>query len=316
MLAAMTVTISEATTPGAMERLVALRNQVDPRVVTVDGYVTEQLGAIGLRNVLAIDDGDEVGAGTVLWREWGRENQTAGMGVWVLPDARRRGVGTALIEDLAAYARTAGMTSWLSNAVEDDPGSRAFARRIGFEEGPAGQAGYFDLTVDAPSTTAEAPDGFAISTYAERTDLARSVFDLEVLVAPEVPALRDEPPPSYEAWTSETADDPAFLRDLTLIAHIDDRVLGAIQTYDVGDRTVYIGMTSVHPESRRQGVASQLKTSLADRARAGGWRRLMTYNDGSNEAIRGLNERLGYTYLPRVVRLKGPIPSPDALRAS
>jgi hypothetical protein len=42
----------------------------------------------------------------------------------------------------------------------------------------------------------------------------------------------------------------------------------------------------------------------------------MTYNDGSNDAIRGLNERLGYVYLPPVIRLKGPIPFPDALPAS
>jgi len=63
-------------------------------------------------------------------------------------------------------------------------------------------------------------------------------------------------------------------------------------------------------------VASRLKAELADRARAAGWRRLMTYNDGSNDAIRGLNERLGYVYLPPVIRLKGRIHVPDALPAS
>ena len=282
---AMTVTIVEATTPEAIERLVAVRNRVDARFVTADGYRAEELGATGLRDVIAVQDGRDVGAGNVLWREWGVEHHTCGMHVWVLPDARGHGIGRSLVADLAAYARAAGMTTWLSNTDEGDARSRAFARRIGLEEGPAGAAGYLDLTADPPPGS-DGNGSVTVASYAERPDLARAIYDLEVLVAPEVPALADDPPPSYEAWTSETADDPGFLRDLTLVALDGDRVVGSIMTYDVGDSTVYIGMTAVHPDARRRGIASGLKAALAERARVAGWRRLMTYNDGANDAIR------------------------------
>ena len=44
---------------------------------------------------------------------------------------------------------------------------------------------------------------------------------------------------------------------------------------------------------------------LAGRAARSGWRRIETFNDGTNEAMRTLNIDLGYVYLPRLVTLKG-----------
>jgi GNAT superfamily N-acetyltransferase len=244
---------------------------------------------------------------------WGVENRTAAVHVWVLPDARGRGIGTALIADLATYARNAGMEHWLSNALEDDERSLRFADRLGLQRGPAGQAGFLDLgsAGDPPVTLNDGTDDdVVLTTYADRTDLARAMYDLEVRVAPEIPALSEETPPTYEAWSAETAGDPGFVRDLSVLAVSGDRLVGAISIYDLGDRTAYIGMTAVHPETRRMGIARRMKEDLTRRARSAGWQRLMTYNDGDNEAIRVLNEHLGYVYLPRVIRLKGPIP-PD-----
>ena len=67
-------------------------------------------------------------------------------------------------------------------------------------------------------------------------------------------------------------------------------------------------MTAVHPDARRRGVARLLKIELARRARDAGWVGIETYNDGSNERIRGLNESLGYVYDPPYVSLRGPLP--------
>ena len=316
MLPRMTVSIVSATTRDAdLERLLAVRNAVDPRHVTPAGYRAEVLGAT-FRSVIAVEDGRDVGAGDVGWREWGVENRTAAVHVWVLPDARGRGIGTALIADLATYARDAGMEHWLSNALEDDERSLRFADRLGLQRGPAGQAGFLDLASanDPPVTRDDgADDDVVLTTYADRADLAREMYDLEVRVAPEIPALSEETPPTYETWSAETADDPGFVRDLSVLAVSGDRLVGAISIYDLGDRTAYIGMTAVHPEARRRGIARRMKEDLTRRARAAGWQRLMTYNDGDNEAIRVLNEHLGYVYLPRVIRLKGPIP-PDEVR--
>ncbi len=117
-------------------------------------------------------------------------------------------------------------------------------------------------------------------------------------VAPEIPTLALEPTPSFAAWQAQTSGDPGFLPDLSLIALREDVVVGAIQMYDNGEGTAFIGMTAVDPDARRQGIARALKVELAARAVRTGWRRLETYNDGSNERMRGLNAELGYTYLP------------------
>ncbi len=67
-------------------------------------------------------------------------------------------------------------------------------------------------------------------------------------------------------------------------------------------------MTTVHPDARRRGIARLLKVELARRARAAGWRRIETYNDGSNDRIRGLNESLGYVYDVTHIVMRGPLP--------
>ena len=69
-------------------------------------------------------------------------------------------------------------------------------------------------------------------------------------------------------------------------------------------------MTATHPDSRRRGIARHLKRELAWRAAAAGLRRIETYNDGANEAIKALNTELGYTYDPPFLMLKGPASRP------
>ena len=87
-------------------------------------------------------------------------------------------------------------------------------------------------------------------------------------------------------------------------------LLGAVEVYDNGDDVIFIGMTAVHPDARRRGVARLLKVELERRARAAGIVRIETFNDGTNERIRGLNESLGYVYNPPYVTLRGPLPPP------
>ncbi len=79
--------------------------------------------------------------------------------------------------------------------------------------------------------------------------------------------------------------------------------------YDNAEGTAFIGMTAVDPGARRQGIARALKVELARRAASSGWRRIETYNDGTNARMRALNESLGYEYLPASVNLKGPLPA-------
>ena len=120
--------------------------------------------------------------------------------------------------------------------------------------------------------------------------------------------------PSFETWLETGSANAGYLGDLSLLAIEDGRLLGAVEVFDNGDDIIFIGMTAVHPGARRRGVARQLKVELERRARAAGIRRIETYNDGTNERIRGLNESLGYAYNPPYVALRGPLPPPRESR--
>jgi GNAT superfamily N-acetyltransferase len=145
---------------------------------------------------------------------------------------------------------------------------------------------------------------------AERRDLEPDLYEIHKLTFPEIPFLAKEPMPSYATWQKTGTADAGYLANLSLLAIEDGRLLGAVEVFDNGDDVIFIGMTAVHPEARRRGVARQLKVELERRARAAGIRRIETYNDGTNERIRGLNESLGYVYNPPYVALRGPLPPP------
>jgi len=288
-------------------RFLSVRNEVDTRPLTLAGYRAEAIAARVHHELLASIEGQDVGAAVVAWGEISIESKTIFIDAWVLATHRRLGVGTRLVDRCMAFARDAGMVTARTYVLEVDDGSVAFATRYGMVVTGGGQLGWLDLT-EAHRMPVSAPEGIEITTWAERPDLEREVFDLFALVRPEVPTLALEPEPSFEAWHRELANDPGFAPGLSVLALRDGRVVGSLIIFDNDEGNAFIGMTAVHPDARRQGIARALKTELAARAVQGGFRRIETYNDGTNERMRGLNLDLGYQYQPRHLSLKGPLP--------
>jgi len=130
-----------------------------------------------------------------------------------------------------------------------------------------------------------------------------------------VPTLAHDPMPSFEAWRDVGAADKGYLADLSIYAIEDDRLVGALDIFDAGDGAVFIGLIAVHPDARRRGIARLMKVELERRARAAGRTRIETFNDGTNDRIRGLNQSLGYVYNPPYVSLRGPLPAPRGVAA-
>jgi GNAT superfamily N-acetyltransferase len=289
-------------------RRLAVRNAVDVRPLSIPAYRMELAGVTAHQLVLASLDGHDVGAADVGWGAISGESQTAFLMAWVLPEWRGRGIGAELVAAAFDFARSAGMRTARSYALDGDDASIRFAGRYGLEPVGGGQLGALDLTA-GELTAAPIPEGIEISNLAERPDLTRDVYELDELVRPEIPTMALEPSPSFEAWQAQVSGDPGFLPELSLLAMRDGRVVGSMLMFDNAEGTAFIGMTAVHPDARRQGIARCLKTELAARAARTGWKRIETYNDGTNERMRGLNVDLGYVYMPKEVNLKGPIPA-------
>lgn len=306
---AMTLSLHEPTTDVDFERWLRIRNAVDPRSMTLVNLRAEMLAAVAERFVIGSVDDRDVAAGMVAWGPTGAETGVAFIDLWVLPGERGRGVGGTIVEHLVPFARERGQDRYWAYVRDGDEASLAFAQRRGLQVEGGGQLGQLDLTgVGLASAVATALDGVEIVAFADRPDALRDIYEVEMLGRPEIPTLTDEPLPTFETWQESTVREAGFLPDLSLIALDGDRVVGQIQVFDDGEQTAFIGMTAVHPEARRRGIARALKTELTRRAIAAGWRRIDTYNDGTNEGIRALNESLGYVYLPRFLLLKGPLP--------
>jgi GNAT superfamily N-acetyltransferase len=159
-----------------------------------------------------------------------------------------------------------------------------------------------------PDRGSGAIDGVEVATMAERMDLEHDLYEIHRLTRHEIRFLASEPMPSFETWKSTGSANAGYLADLSLLAVERGRLLGAVEVFDSGDDVTFIGMTAVHPEARRRGIARLLKLELERRARAAGIVLIETFNDGTNAPIRTLNEALGYVYNPPYVTLRGPLP--------
>ena len=303
----MVIELRPAVGDADLARLIEVHNAIEPRPITVEAFRAERATALAALDLLAFDDGALAGAGTVGWGPTSAESRSAFINPWVLPDHRRQGIGATLFNTLADFARAGGVKHLHAFVTEGDEPSMAFAERRHFHIQSRGQLGALALPA-APRAAAPPPTGIHTTSLAERPGLDRDVYDLAVRVRPEIPALKDEPTPSFEAWRASTIDDPGYATDLSPIAiDADGTVVGALDVYDNADGTAFIGMTAVDPGFRRHGIARYLKEELTRRATVAGFERIETYNDGANERIRGLNVDLGYVYLPPVLMLKGPI---------
>ncbi len=130
-------------------------------------------------------------------------------------------------------------------------------------------------------------------------------------------ALRDVPVGSaesptaqpFEVWRAETLEGPSALPDLSLVAILDDAVVGwaglAALTNQPGVAENLL--TGVRSSARGRGIASALKREQAWRAKRAGFHRIETTNDEANAAMRAVNAKLGFTPEPVWLLVRGPL---------
>jgi mycothiol synthase len=219
----------------------------------------------------------------------------------VLPEARHRGVGTALLEALADHLVVLGIDE--SNALVEDDGSLAFARRFGFRE--------IDRQVEQVRTIGReeqprAPAGVDLVTLAQRLDLADALYaDLAVQALADIPV--DRPLAVLrEDWDREWVSSA----EGTFLAVADGEVVGCAglaRDPDRLDRAEHT-LTAVHRDWRGRGVATALKQATIAWAAGNGIRELSTWTQRGNEPMQRLNERLGYVVRSWCTTVRGPVP--------
>ncbi len=220
----------------------------------------------------------------------------------VIPGLRRRGVGTALVRELIGHVESLGFGQ--VNAKADDPGSLAFAERLGFRE--------VNREVEQVRVVLEhepvprLPDGVEIVSVAERPDLWTAAYDTVGSQAFADMAFDRPVVVSHELWESTWLTEPAA----TFVAVADGEPIGCAGLHldpDVPERAEN-ALTAVRRDWRHRGVATALKVTALGWAAEHGIREVYTWTQRGNDGMRSLNERLGYAARAESISLRAQLP--------
>jgi GNAT superfamily N-acetyltransferase len=275
------------------------------------------------RDWLALLDGEPVGIGAC-GPLLGEEESTAAFALnSVLREARGQGVGSAIYRKVSEHARSLGKSELQTWAFEDDPGGVAFAERHGFVV--IGRARGLRLMLeDCPRPSVDLPEGVAITSLAERPDLARGMWETVSEAMADIPYDGDVPMSagSYDEFATRALSGPKFIPEATFVAVQDGEVIGYGQLgwMDQADGIGDHQMLAVRRAWRGRGIASALKAAQIVWALDNGLTELRTGNEERNAPARAVNAKFPYTPLPDQLLYRGPLaeaaPAAEAKKAS
>jgi GNAT superfamily N-acetyltransferase len=219
----------------------------------------------------------------------------------VHPDARRRGVGTAMLARLAQHVADLGFDKAWGSA--DDPGSRVFAERFGFEEVDREVEQVIALPAELPD--APLPEGVEVVSIAYRPELLREAYSLASDDGYADLAIDGEVVVKLDDWLRDEATLPGG----SFVALDQGRIVGysGLMRHD-SPGVAEDGLTVVARDWRRRGLAMALKRLELAWAAEHGFTEVLTWTQRRNEGMRAINERLGYEYRTVGFKMMGPVP--------
>lgn len=280
--------IHRAETEADFALCAAIKNAVQPGEPVTAAELRDDPGA---RLFLSGEDGYAVV----------KESSLAGCAfamVRVLPAARSRGVGSAFLSVCSDEARALGLGALYGRVDGDDDMSLAFLQRRGFVEiareiEQVRELGAEELPEPPPGIQlAELAPEHLAGVYAVAVDVTPDMaLDAEIAAAP------------YERWLAE-------MRGRTVhVALAGDLVVGFATLAPLAALPDVLEheLTGVLRSHRRRGIAGALKRWQIAWAAAAGYRRLVTFTQEGNEAMRALNLKLGYRERLAAIAVKGPL---------
>jgi RimJ/RimL family protein N-acetyltransferase len=108
----------------------------------------------------------------------------------------------------------------------------------------------------------------------------------------------------YEEWVERESDSSP----VAFVALDGDAVVGYARLCRLSDTRLENGLTAVRHSHRRHGLALALKRAQIAWAAEHGYTEILTSTVAGNEAMRGVNERLGYRPFREEIVVEGPAP--------
>ncbi len=296
-----------------LDRVITAHNAVrtdDP--LTVEAMLDWRRQAEDMTWVVAVEDGDDIGAGIGVIG-WHARPGTAFVEAWTLPEARGHGAGEQLYAELMRWGAERGCVAVETSVAEDDEASLAWADQRGFREIGRNSRLVLDLAAtEAPPI--DAPAGIEIATWADRPGIEEQLYAVYVEAEPDIPGEEDNELSSFESWLDNDMSGLADSRDAVFVAFAGGEVVAYAKLSLLPGGTsqnAYHDLTAVKRAWRGRGIAGALKRAQITWAKENGYERLVTMNEERNEPIRRLNERYGYRVEPGRVTLRTAIAGID-----
>jgi GNAT superfamily N-acetyltransferase len=226
--------------------------------------------------------------------------------ITVLAAQRRRGAGTALYEAISRWAGERGLRELEVAVAGNDPESLAFAQRRGFTEERREVGLVLSLTGFSPAEV-QPPAGIEIVTWAQRPELARGMYEVDVEAHSDIPGFEDVTVEPFEDWMAHNMQRPADSPEATFIALAGEEVAGFAKLSLTAPTAAGHAITAVKRAWRGRGIARALKATEINWALANGYTELHTSNEERNTPIKRLNARLGYRPGIELIHLVGSI---------
>ncbi len=229
----------------------------------------------------------------------------------VLPDRRELGVGRELLGVLEHHLLTLGVSRMQTQVSQTNTVTLDFLQRRGFAE--TWRRLDYRLNIrEADSRSVEAlaskleNQNIRVTTYPElAADPARDekLRALNWRLEGDVPHGEPLTKLSLEAFLRERIEPGAVLKDAFFVAVAGETFVGMSSLWNFRSY-LETEFTGVVPDYRGRGVAALMKLLGIRYAQQRGFTEIRTTNDVGNNAMRRLNERLGFRTQPALLRLE------------
>jgi GNAT superfamily N-acetyltransferase len=191
------------------------------------------------------------------------------------------------------------------SVADNDAASLSFAQHRDFIEERREVRLVLKLADLSPSEVTP-PAGIEIVTWAQRPELARGMYAVDIEARPDIPGFDDVTFEPFEEWMEHFMRRTTDFPEATFIALADEEVIGFAKLSLTAPTAAGNSMTAVKRGWRGRGVARALKAAEINWAIENGYTELHTSNEERNDPINRLNARLGYRPGEATIYLVGP----------
>jgi GNAT superfamily N-acetyltransferase len=226
--------------------------------VTVDAVHSYRDSAQDYIDYLVSEDGVILGSGVgAIFAYRARRVVTL---ISVLAGQRRRGAGTALYEAISMWASERGAREVEVSVAGNDPESLSFAQRRGFTE-ERRQVGLVLNLAGLSPLQVQPPAGIEIVTWAQRPELARGMYEVDLEAHPDIPGFGDVEVEPFEDWMAHNMQRPTDSGEATFIALAGEEVVGFAKLSLTAPTAAGHSLTAVKRAWRGRGIARALKAT-------------------------------------------------------